>query len=783
MASLASCIAGALDADLISEQTAEKLKAELGQFDDLEVINAELSAAYLKRRQDTIQTIKTYEALENIASHPKGTRAGILALMVKDKYSKVGYENIDSQYKALSGYYDSLMTDLLYRHKRRFAGLKEGESMNNVVLEYLGTKTGDKSAQAIARELSTVIEETRVNFNRAGGNIKKKDRYLPQNHSPKKMLNKIKGDPEKSKQAWIEYINDRIDPLTNDKGKELTPDEQYIQLGKIYDTITSDGMSSQQLGAFKGSGKLANKNQAQRILNFKDGQSWLEYHSEFGEADIYATMTDYVDSMARDTAALEVLGPNPSLTFRYLTDYLKREQNDNKGINYLNDVYAVQTGMNSIEQYTPMAEVFQETRAFVSAAMLGKAILSSFGDLSLLTITSLYNGISPVKAMKQAVSLMANDKDRMTAVRSGLIADNVKSYNLASQRFLSTSGKLGTGVGSKLSEMVIRTQGLQRWTDSVRLGFAMEFNAHLAEQMANPATMSKGVKNALDRYGFSQVDIDNLAKVTPIDQKGVKFLTADAILSSDLPKPEATRLHRKYMGMVLQESEYAAITPDAATRAMFGGAQKGTWIGEIWSTSTMFKSFPVTMVNTHISRALFADKAMDRMTYLVGLTLATGTLASLGLQAKELASGREPRPMDDWRFTVASLALGGGLGIFGDFLFADHNRFGGSQAATLGGIPFQLGSDVAGIIQTGLQMPSEEVTFGDFASQNLKLAKTVMPDNFYSQLLIERLLIEQLEKQVNPKAQQSWNRQARTQFRDYGNEYFWPKGQAYPNKD
>ena len=140
MAGLVSCALKAVDNKQISQETADKLRAEAADFDPEEVIKAELSDAYLKRRQTAIQVIKTLETLDNANSHPEGLRAGVTALLVKDKFSKVGYNNVDSQSKALLGIYDAMMTDLLYRHKRTFAGLRKGESMDSIIRSMYGRK-------------------------------------------------------------------------------------------------------------------------------------------------------------------------------------------------------------------------------------------------------------------------------------------------------------------------------------------------------------------------------------------------------------------------------------------------------------------------------------------------------------------------------------------------------------------------------------------------------------------------------------------------------------------
>lgn len=59
-------------------------------------------------------------------------------------------------------------------------------------------------------------------------------------------------------------------------------------------------------------------------------------------------------------------------------------------------------------------------------------------------------------------------------------------------------------------------------------------------------------------------------------------------------------------------------------------------------------------------------------------------LGYVSMQTKLLLKGQTPRPADAKTF-LAAAAQGGGLGIMGDFLFGEYNRFGGGLASSLAG--------------------------------------------------------------------------------------------------
>ena len=134
----------------------------------------------------------------------------------------------------------------------------------------------------------------------------------------------------------------------------------------------------------------------------------------------------------------------------------------------------------------------------------------------------------------------------------------------------------------------------------------------------------------------------------------------------------------KFHRMVLAETDYAVPSPDARVRAITTAGQgRATVAGQGIRTIMMLKSFPITIALTHLHRAAFQATAGQKLQYLGLMMTTTTVLGALALQAKDIAAGREPRPMDNKEFFAAAVAQGGGIGIFGDYLFSDVNRFGG----------------------------------------------------------------------------------------------------------
>ncbi len=102
--------------------------------------------------------------------------------------------------------------------------------------------------------------------------------------------------------------------------------------------------------------------------------------------------------------------------------------------------------------------------------------------------------------------------------------------------------------------------------------------------------------------------------------------------------------------------------------------------------------------------------------------------------------------MSDPAFWAKSAMRGGG-GLFGDFLFADQNRYGGGIVATLTG-PV-LGSQLPKAIDFTLGNLQELVAEGEAKNAGRKLSRFIeanMPGRslWYARLAIERLIFDEL---------------------------------------
>ena len=762
VASFDFCIDEAFKAGKVTKDVAEKIKAA---EDKEAAINEVVASMTRTKREAAIQAKRLADAYENIKSHPEGSYDGLMSLMAKDITGKAGYANVDYLQKFYQGKFHSDYAEALSRFRTRSLGFSQDEEgLKSLVKSIYGEAVEDAEINGFAKQWHELTEKVRAEFNSKGGSISKNDRWLmPQNHD----MNTVK---KAGLDDWKKNISTKLDrsKMTDDVGNVLTDDEFNKGLDYIFETISTGGINKAKDFSVAGIGKkLSRKGSEQRFLYFKDADSWLQYQKDFGKGDIFTTLTDWVDSKANDIALMEVFGPNPQSTFKALKNQIAKESGlSDRQDSFSDAVYNVISGKTSEGNLTGLAAGMQEVRNVITASTLGGAFLSALSDVGFQAITAKYNKIPAYKVLSRQMSLMnpANEEGRVAAVKMGLIAEAWLGRAHGSNRYADI---FGTGATAKAAEGVMRASLLSPWTDAGRKAFGMEYASMLADNFGKSIDeLSDATKRAFETYGITKGDWDLFRAQKPIDFDGAKF--------ADITQDGGVKFHQ----MVMTETDYAVPTPDARVRAITtGGTGRATVAGQGWRSVMMLKSFPITIATTHFYRAAYQATAAEKLAYLGTFVATTSILGGVALQAKDIAAGREMRPVDA-KFFAAAFQQGGGLGIFGDFLFSDVNRFGGGIAQTITGPTGEMFDKsvkiTLGNIREAIQ--GEET---NILGESAQFLKRYTPDIWQTRLFTDALF-DQIEIMSNPKAQRRFNKIVRKRQAKYDQGYWWRPGETLP---
>jgi hypothetical protein len=278
----------------------------------------------------------------------------------------------------------------------------------------------------------------------------------------------------------------------------------------------------------------------------------------------------------------------------------------------------------------------------------------------------------------------------------------------------------------------------------------MEFMGFLARHAGQGfADLPPALQRTFARYGLTAADWD-VVRNTPLHAHG----GAQFLRPADNADPE---LGTRLLEMIQGETAFAV--PSTSVRgavAITGGTRPGTLLGELARSVAMYKGFGVTLLMTHILRGLQMRGLGRRGMYFADLLISTTIAGALQLQLKEIAKDRDPREMfgkHAAEFWGAALIQGGGLGIFGDFLFSDVNRFGGGLPETVAGPVVGFLNDVRRLTHGNLvQLPGDKPTNAGRELVNFLRRYTPGGSIWYARLGYERLILDRLQELADPQA-------------------------------
>jgi hypothetical protein len=265
--------------------------------------------------------------------------------------------------------------------------------------------------------------------------------------------------------------------------------------------------------------------------------------------------------------------------------------------------------------------------------------------------------------------------------------------------------------------------------------------------------------------------------------QGARFLSPERIAkAADGANLEAAT---KLMEMVATETDFAIPTPGAIERSLLlGRTRPGTFVGEFLRSTVQYKTFPISVLTMHLMRGIQGIQAGDRGAYLAGTVIGTTVMGALAMQLKAIAKGEDPQDMTTPKFWGAAFAQGGGAGILGDFLYSGLNRADkGFYMTAIGGPTAGLVDDLVRLTtgNAGQAIAGKETNFGRELARFVRM-NTPGTSVWYSRLIMDRLIWDQLQQAVDPRAGRSF---ARTQDRarqETGQDFWWRPGATAPDR-
>lgn len=634
-------------------------------------------------------------------------------------------------------------------------------------------------------------------YTQAGGSLGYIENYAPQMHEASRVsavdFDEWYGD--------VLPLLDRNRMLDESTGLPMS-DEVLEQLSRqAYDDISTDGRAAINRAVQSGEAPQGmtkdvwNSRQQSRFFHFKDSESFFKYNDKYGVGDegLLHAFNGHLMGMSRDIGIMQKLGPKPNAMMHQLDHFMAGEDAPyqrrlaNMSFNVL--AGGVEGGTSSAFYRSTMA-----IQNLLRASLLGSAPISALSDGMFVKIGADMYGMNGYKAMGNYLGSVTKKGDRQLVSNAAhtveaMSGSGINAYRLYEGNGWLAAGNKGERAVAAASKTIHRASGLRAMTEAAGDGVSMELASNLAVHAKKNTSwdnLPPEFRKGLHENGIDEADWKIIKKADPVGTNGTAYITPEQIAAITSEASETVlNVSRKVADLDVQLRYLVTNSPRLRTRAVTTmGARHGTATRAIATSVGMFKSFPLEVMQNFLLPTV-RNAGGGQFGGLFSMVIGTTLLGSLALQLKDVVKGREPRDADNSKFWIAAAMQGGGFGLFGDFFFTEHGRFGRNFITDFLGPVAGFSSDAMGLGLGHVQkaIMDEEYKFQEeFLTNAVDFMHRYTPAQslWYARAAIERGIFESLERAADPNFDNTMRKKEQKIKKDYGNDFWWGHGDVTP---
>ena len=586
---------------------------------------------------------------------------------------------------------------------------------------------------------------------------------------------------EKAFLKWKNFIAPRLDAARTFEGED--PDKF---LRSVYDALVSGihkkppGEEDSKLFAFTGPGNRAKKLSAERVLHFKDGYNWYEYNKRYGSGSVQKSVINTLQQSGHEIGLLKMWGTNPRAMFDTISRKVLQDNRSDvdfkkikKQVHFSDLIFRGLAGEDKAPVDNLLAKIGSSLRAIQTMAKLGGVLLSSIPDIAFKSLLMQRHGEGVLESygnsLKAFYSGRPKGEMRLLADALGVWANS--EFGHLSAYFSAADSPVGTL--TKGLQNFMKLSGIE-WFDEINRTSAGTAISRLLAEQKNKSfdQLHAGTRSALTLYGIESKEWDLIRNNSFKMVDGKNYITPDLARDfkdddianylgktnpSDFEKNQVkTDLEDRLLTYFIDQTDHANVQQEEADRAVvLRGTKPGTVEGELMRFIGQFKYFSIGYARRVLGRLIYgggADNFADAILRgqgdilgLIQLIASTTILGYVSVSSKNLMRGLVPRDPTNYHTWVASLLQGGGLGIYGDFLLGEYNRFGGGLLETAAGPALGSLADAAKIFA--------QIREGDDPTNStFQFVKNNMPylNLFYTRIALDYLILYGLQERVKP---------------------------------
>lgn len=586
-----------------------------------------------------------------------------------------------------------------------------------------------------AVEMAKIIDKhndmLRVEGNRFGAHTRREPGFVTRRIHDTLHMNK-------DRDGWKAYMREHLD-IDRSFPNLRTEDDLDRILGNEFSQLVSGVHLHYQdnlnVSGFKGFSNTAKQISKSRVLHFKTPEAEAEYLRRFGPGDLATAIINSLTNHARDVAIIQNFGPNAKANIDRVFGLLKKEFNGNDAMltrlgtaqEKVDDKWwPLLSGAAAVPGVSKRAHILTQTdhtvRSINRLSLLPGLLLSQIPDIAIFASVVSREGRGFLTGVGDAIDglLRGTPKDVREEIISvlGVAVDGA---------IASVSGRMdvNTNIPGKLSsleQIMYKYTGSQPWTDRLRTKFAATDSHHMAlRSVKSWDQLDPDYQRILRQQGILPEEWGMIQNLRQEMGDGRNYINPErandldeGLIITELKRIGVnptkrrisdfrTELRDKLRGYFHDRASEAVLAPDAKTRAFVtGGLQQGTVGRVLMNQFFALKTFPIAVAQRVLGAETLGRSSDLNATALTGLKIfATDGSAFRGVSQmivlgtalgyasmvlKDITKGKKPRDPTNPRTIAAAMTQGGGLGIYGDFLFGDlKNRYGGNIITTFAG--------------------------------------------------------------------------------------------------
>ncbi|GAB2178711.1 hypothetical protein [Dongia sp. agr-C8] len=637
--------------------------------------------------------------------------------------------------------------------------------------------TGNKRAASLAAILDKYQSAAMATMNRSGAWVKPLyGRVSRTMHDPDKirglgrwdlLSGRMPAEPE-ARAAWSQFVLDHADLDKTFGGR----DGALKALPTMWAEFTAgqhlSGIDPDEVKPFIAGANQGRRASSSRTIVWKSAEDWAAYNAKYGAGSTTAAVLSNLKRSAKISALMQKFGTNPLNAFESDLAHWKQEtilnerkrQALTKAEPKLRNLLAIVDGSADIPANAVSAARVSAWMRWQRWAKLGSAPLSAINDLASKLSELRYQGVPFLDRYRGLLTdylgragMVTEQREAADLLRAGVdgeIHNLVSRYEVGMDR---------PGLGTTIDNAFFKYTGLTPMTDNQRLGAQMIMARHIGRLKGKTfAEMPRGLRVVLEGVGIGNSEWD-LLRSAEWKEIGKRDFFDPSIVDRIDPQKLAiyagsrgvenakAELRQKVLTYIHDRGIYAVLEAGSRVRqTLLGASRPGTAGGNALRLLFQFKAFPAAMLEKTWGREIYGGgSGMDRLAGISELMIASTILGYVSMSLRDVLYGKTPADPRDPQVIARAIVAGGGLSIYGDFIFGSWSRYGASAGDSLLGPTFgqlSAGADLVSALRGGQDGWADafKIVKQNIPGQNIWLTRT----------LLDHLLVFPIQEALNP---------------------------------